>query len=175
MTSKKVSREDLMNKIMEHAGEGFENVTIVDRAQWIEDEHNRDWYKAFEAIDKHGDKIKLLNLLRSKSPLDSNMRFFLADLLQRYELKRPRGRQSVPAYDRSDKEAILHIIKDNIRRRPKEMSLDKAIEREAQNFDLGVELVSNHYHGRRGSSLRLKKRLSLVFRSNSSTKKRHRP
>jgi hypothetical protein len=117
-----------------------------------------------------------LNLLKSKSPLDSNMRFFLADLLQRHELKRPRGRQSVPAYDRSDKEAILHIAKDNIRRRPKGMSLDEAIERVTQKFGLGVELVSNHYHGRRGSSLRLRKKLSPVLTlSSSSTKNRHRP
>ena len=67
------------------------------------------WIEALWEIDRRGDKQTLLKLLRSKERMPHAARFYVADLIERYQLKRKRGgaAHQTPAYDRSPQEAKL--------------------------------------------------------------------
>jgi hypothetical protein len=65
------------------------------------------WVKALKAIDRlprGGQDIdlkghQLIELLRSDTPLDRDSRWYLADMLERYRLKRRRGKQQKPNFE----------------------------------------------------------------------------
>src|SRR5579862_4059471 len=89
---------------------------VVDRAFWLGDDLSVEpWVTALEAIDKTGDKMLLLDLLRSECPLPQTARLYLADLLERYDLKAPRHRPRTPAYDYTAVEAALLRGRERVR------------------------------------------------------------
>jgi hypothetical protein len=139
------------------------STAVVDRAFWLDDGRGgvegREWIEALEAIDVHGDKSRLLELLQSDMPLPHSSRRYLADLIARYELKRPRGGRATPAYDRSGSEAMLLLAKDayHDERRRKGKTVEEAIAAVAQQFDLAPNVVRTAVEGRRGSSRRSKR------------------
>jgi hypothetical protein len=143
-------------------GLGF-STAVIDRAFWLCDDWGRvegqDWIEALEAIDVRGDKSRLIELLRSDMPLPDSSRRYLADLIERYELKRPRGGRSTPAYDRSGAEAMLLLAKEEIEyeRRHNGKTTKQAIDEVAKALQLNSEIVRNFIEGRRGSSRRAKR------------------
>ena len=97
------------------SGQGLSDA-VVDRATWLDDEETgpitpalEAWITALEAIDRKGDKEPLLNFLKSNRELSRDARIYLADLLARYQLKKKRGGQTKPAYDRSEAEEMLAL------------------------------------------------------------------
>jgi hypothetical protein len=107
-------------------------------------------------IDEHGDKAPLLKLLRDGGKRDGD--YYLADLLERYDLKHPpRGRRRTPAYDLTRRERVIALACNRIRDRLKGMSVAAAIEEQVEACkDYGVTISADAleaaYHGKRGGS-----------------------
>jgi hypothetical protein len=144
-----------------NVGEGV-SPYVVDRAFWLGEgstAHLDDWVTALEAIDKHGDKKPLLALLKSERDLPQRARFYIADLLDRYRLKKKQGRQPTPAYNVTDIEAML--LMGNMRAHEyvaAGMSVKNALAKAAKELSLDENMLAEHYAGRRGSTNRMKKR-----------------
>jgi hypothetical protein len=138
---------------------GTENITISARAFWLDDSTVRWWAEAIEAIDKRGDKEPLKSYLRSELELLPEARLFLADMIDRYQLKPKRGRKATPAYDRTGVEAMLEIaIKDVSAHRGE---IDVALKEVAQRYSIyGIteKTLKNAFEERRGSTRRMKAR-----------------
>jgi hypothetical protein len=151
---------------------GAENIEFLDRAFWLDLGRHKYWIEAFETIDKRGDKAPLLELLKSKSDLPRDVRWYLADLLARHQLKKKRGAQATPAYDRTDVEAVLIWAIDDVRGLVKRgMSVADALEKvvESRGYKINVSdedtigdkflrKLALAYKGNRGSTNRMKKR-----------------
>jgi hypothetical protein len=139
---------------------------IVDCATWLPDvDQNAGWYEALAAIDGRRqdkapqDKAPLLALLRSDSELPATVRHHLADLLERHELRRRRGGQQVPSYDRSDAEAALHSAISQARDYVQNgMSVSDALEKAAESNCVDRDKLDNAYAGQRGSTRRVNRR-----------------
>ena len=133
----------------------------IDGAPWINcNIREWIWYYALEELDKGGKKGPFLNLLRSNWKLPPDVRFHIADMLERYELKKKRGRPRVPSYDRSDAERTAIYVRDRVRDLIKEgMKAGDAIAKVAEENKMLESTVDNAYGGRRGSSRRVKKRM----------------
>jgi hypothetical protein len=106
-------------------------------------------------IDAHGDKAPLLKLLRSTG---KQRDVYLADLLERYDLQRPRNRQRTPAYALTRRERIITEACHSIHDRPKGVSVAAEIEEQVKlcKQDYGVTISADAleaaYHGKRGGS-----------------------
>jgi hypothetical protein len=90
----------LSQEIEKHASVGLENITVFDRAIWLDhlDPQCREWIVAIERIDKKGDKSALVSLLTQTSvPLAFGP--YLADLFERRPLGKKQGRQARPSYE----------------------------------------------------------------------------
>jgi len=137
------------------------DIPLVDRAFWLGDEstaHLDPWITALEAIDKQGDKGPLMALLKSERDLPHDVRIYLADLLARHQLKKKRGAESVPAYDRTDAEAMLELAIKDVRERESGISVKDALEKASKSRGIPHELLSSAYRGSRSSTRRMKKR-----------------
>lgn len=67
-----------------------------------------EWLKALEDIDQRNDVTQLVTLLRQVNfPIPDDARIHLADLLSRYQLKRKRGAQKTPSYERTETDIAL--------------------------------------------------------------------
>jgi hypothetical protein len=132
-----------------------------DTAFWLDNDFTP-WgiIDAIWHIDEHGDKAPLLKLLRGSGEQGD---YYLADLLERYDLQRPRNRQRTPAYDLTRRERIIALACNSIRNRPDGVSVAAAIAEEVQlckqNFGVTIstDALEAAYHGKRGGS-RLGKR-----------------
>ena len=102
--------------IKEAAGRGVSDL-LVDRAASLEDPFDEPWVTALEELRHKGTKAKLLALLRSDAELTSRGREFLADMLERYDLKRPANRPRTPVYDLPPSEANLYYAMKDVRER----------------------------------------------------------
>jgi hypothetical protein len=144
------------------AGPGRSFVPVSDRAYWLDDdqrEHDGPWIDALQHIDRNGDKEPLLALLRSESEPSREVRVYLADLLERFELARPPHRPRSPAYDKSDAETRLTLAKEFVRNiRKSGMSFKDAVAIVANESSIDENTLANYCDGRRGSSRRRKKR-----------------
>jgi hypothetical protein len=109
-----------------------------------------------EPMDKCGDKKDLVALLSDDLPREG--REFLADLLEGCSFEKKRGGQGTPAYDLSDVERLLELAKNKVRERHSGTSVDEALDQASESFGIDRERLDLAYHGRRGSSNRLKKR-----------------
>jgi hypothetical protein len=141
---------------------------LYDHAYWLPEDLvvNRPWLGAIAMIDETGDKKPLLNALRGANELTPLEREYLADLLERYELKKPRGRSRTPAYNRTDKVAILEMAADNVRELQKKgdntnkkpMSFSAAVDWAAEFYDVSPGTLEEFCRGKYASSRRMKKR-----------------
>ena len=150
-----------------HAGEGVSDA-VADRAPWLLDPDTGgwivgiEWITAIEAIDKRGDKTPLLALLKSQHDLSPEVRFYLADLLERHELKKPPHRPRTPAYDRTAADAALELAVRRVRDyKSGGMGIERALERVSTEHSIPLEVLGNAYEGRRGSTNRAKRRSRL--------------
>jgi hypothetical protein len=141
-------------------GAGVSN-SVVDRAFWLGEgstAHLDPWIKALEAIDKRADKKPLIDMLKSNFELPSDARFFLADLIERYEFMRPSHRPRTPAYDRTAAEAMLDWAVGRVRDYVENgMSVKDALAK-AASAGVPEPILADRYAGRRASSRRMKKR-----------------
>jgi hypothetical protein len=103
-------------KYLEEASHGRGiSVDFWDHCFWLDDPSVERWVRALEAVDKRGDKGPLLSLLRSECDLPREARIYLADLLDRHQLKKSSvARRRVPLTT-----GPMHIL-PGIRRRPDE-------------------------------------------------------
>lgn len=134
---------------------------LVDRAFWLGDNSSDidQWVTALQAIDKRADKKPLLNLLKSDRDLSKDVRLYLADLLERYELKKPKHRPPTPAYDRTDADAMLLTGVQRTRDYVNSgMSVKDALAKASKQSCIPLELLGNAYEGRRGSTRRMRTR-----------------
>ena len=132
------------------------SLRLMDRAPWLDETNQVDvpWYYALEAIDKTGDKTQLLDLLESDRKLSTNIRHHIADLLRRYDLKRPHKRPTTPSYEFSDSNAglwlKLHDMRDYVRNG---MRVRDAAEKFA-NKEFSAATLEDAYQGRHGGFAR---------------------
>jgi hypothetical protein len=145
--------------ILFEGGDGLENVRVSDRAFWLDDRFTLHWADAIEAIDKDGDKEPLKDLLKSEFELTPKARFFLADMIDRYQLKPKRGRKATPAYDRSRADRILELaIEDLFTHRGDIDTALKEVARRYNTYGITEKKLKNAFEGRRGSTRRMKAR-----------------
>jgi hypothetical protein len=137
-------------------------IPIGDRAFWFEDEQRQrlaPWLNALEQIDRNGDKGPLMEELRSERELPLEVHHYLADLLDRYELKPPAHRHRAPAYDLTKSEARLMMLKDRVETFQKHgMNFNDAVDKVAEQWSMNAQILANFCQGKRGSSNRRKKR-----------------
>ncbi|MCC3245445.1 hypothetical protein LG047_08940 [Methylocystis sp. WRRC1] len=158
---------------------GLENVTIADRAFWldeIDDPQVREWIVACEAIDQRGETAPLLMALRQCIPAAAFRH--VADLFDRYELKKRRGRPRCPSYDLSAQEARLACaiaeVEDALAPRKRlraqfkrdkwqvPLNKDEVIERVARAHAIPVEVLISACAGKRGATRRMKQRRTKI-------------
>lgn len=119
------------------------------------------WVAALEEIDKRKDKGRLLELLRSEYPMPPEARFFLADLLERHQLKNKRGGRATPAYDQTVTDRLLEWVDGHARLLIScRTSAKDACEKAATEFFIPLEIFMDFHNGKRGGSVRMKKRRS---------------
>ena len=124
------------------------------------------WIDALRKFDQCADKGPLLELLKSERSLPKEARWYLADLLQRYNLKRPRGWRTTPAYDRSQGEAKLIWADESVRGSIKKgENVDSAIELAARVYGVNSETLRLFRAGKHSSARRMKKRRSPIERN----------
>ncbi len=86
------------------------------------------WVAALQEADK-GNLEPLIALFLSQQDLGPKDRMFIADLLDRHNLKKKPGRQAIPAYRTSKSEAILSYQKHRYKaHRDDRKPVDKAVE-----------------------------------------------
>lgn len=127
----------------------------------IDDENLEPWIEAFMAIDgPRRETTPLIQLLRDNVPMPWPAPWHLADLLARYNLKKPPGNQKqVPSYDYSDAWAKLIRAKKYFEHYLyNRMDRDDAIRKAARTCDVKVITLRNFIDGRNTSARRLAKR-----------------
>jgi hypothetical protein len=116
------------DELPEGTGAGISDLPS-DNAFWLDrfNLSHEEWalVDAIWHIDAHGDKAPLLKLLRGTG---KQRDYYLADLLERYELKRPRSRQRTPAYALTLRERVIAIARYAIRNRPEGQTVAAAVE-----------------------------------------------
>jgi hypothetical protein len=151
------------------AGMGISDA-VVDRAFWLDDPDSgepitpieAEWITAIEAIDKRGDKKPLVTMLKSQRDLSPEVRFYLADLIERYELKKPPHRPRTPAYDRTAADAMLLLGIQRVKELVTAgMAVKGALENASKDHSIPLESLASAYYGRRGSTNRAKRRSRL--------------
>jgi hypothetical protein len=129
----------------------------ADRAPWIdEDGPDAPWYDALEKLDKTKDKTLLVDLLKSDQELTPAIRGHIADLLERYRLKRPPGKQPTPSYALSGTNTRLWFLIYFMG-----MSGDISIEQAAKEYETDefpAETLIDAYQGKHGGFARAMKR-----------------
>jgi hypothetical protein len=139
-------------------GEGVSEL-LVDRAGWLDDPRDEPWVNALEEIRHRGNKDALIALLRSpNAELTPQARWFLADMLDRYDLKKPASRPRTPAYDRPPAEEKLFWGEKAVRERDRRVSVRAAISEAAITYGISESSLEAAYNERRGSTRRVKKR-----------------
>lgn len=153
----KVPDPELEQMLERDADKGM-STALADTAFWLPDIDDPDsaaWYAAFEAVDKHGDKTALLALLGAGKQPPLTVLPHLRDLLERYNLKRRRGKQRTPSYNRTSRQAMMELALASVRAAVRHgMSVKKAVDKYAGN-GITEETLSLAYSGRHGGMRRV--------------------
>jgi hypothetical protein len=144
-------------------GSGQLFIPVSHRAYWLNDDQRQricPWIDALEQIDKWGDKGPLTALLRGSEPVPNEVGVYLADLLERHELRRNRHRPRTPLYDWSTADSRLILAKESVDTYSENgMSFDDSVAMAAKEYSIPHNVLENYCKGKRGSSNRKKKRL----------------
>jgi hypothetical protein len=140
---------------------GDENIDFIDWAFWLHDYHTpreidalAPWLQAFEAIDKRGDQRALVALLQSHK-LPDVAQDYLADLLQRHQLKKKRGAPATPSYDVTDADIMLLWASQDVRKLVRDgRSVDEAVEQISAERGIPFDILKSAYRGSRASTYR---------------------
>ena len=142
-----------LSKMMLADAEKGTSKTIVDYAFWLEHDGATcdPWYLALQAIDSYGDKNPLIELLR-RGPPPLSVCVHLADLLFRYELRplKKRGRKHLPTYERSPAMTKMEGAVQNVRDRPRGVTVKAAVSEAARLWKLSEKTVAEAYNGNHG-------------------------
>lgn len=133
------------------------NISFSDRNFWRDDDPALQLFlDALEWLDRTGEKTRLIALLlRTEYQLPHSAQFFLADFLGRYELRRPRGRQKIPAYDKSRTEALILAAIDHFKDlRANKIKRTDALTRAASTHGIPEDILDDAIKGKRGGSRR---------------------
>jgi hypothetical protein len=123
--------------------------TLDPRTSWLTYPSEWPWCNALEELDKKGNKDPLLSLLRSRNSLSHNVRLHIADLLERHDLKKKRGRPRDPSYKMSDAEWTALHVSDQVRNLIKGgMTAKDAKAKVAEENNMSENTVANAYEGR---------------------------
>jgi hypothetical protein len=133
-----------------HAGEGL-STRLCDIAYWLPDDVDEVLIEALQKVDASQGRNTgpLIAALRARNDY---LLALLADLLQRYQLKRKRGRQQTPIYDRTDIHRRLDMAKHDVQVNK------KTREQAAADWHVPVKVLEAHLSGKRGSERRMAKR-----------------
>ena len=144
---------------------GYESRPFLDRAFWLNiDPSSEPWIEALVALDASaaGDKKPLnteplIKLLKSGQP-PQEVCIYLADLLERYQLKRIRGgNRATPRYDLSKKNLEISAAIIEMRRlRARGLSYDDALQEAHKRYNVTMDQLTDAY--RRGSVRRRKRK-----------------
>jgi hypothetical protein len=120
------------------------------------------WVDAFDAFED-GDKAALVALLKSGHPIPAVIVPHIGDLLERWDMVRPKHRMRIPSYRLTDNELKLHMANCEVDDLMSSglVSLSDAIKEVAALYaEFGIkETVLSEYHGkRRGDDRRVKAR-----------------
>lgn len=137
---------------------GLENVTISDRAAWLDDDPRvTPWIKALEKADRRGDMASFLAVLKGSLPAEAFP--FIKDFFDRHQLAKKRGRPLVPLYDRSPKEAILEMAVEDLKAAvAKKQKAEAAAEGVAIQYSIEPGTLLDAYRKKRGSTARMNAR-----------------
>jgi hypothetical protein len=117
------------------------------------------WIDALEAIDKNDDKAALVALLKSKYPLANYARFYLADLLERYQFKKKQGARRTAAYDQTETEVVLAYavgeMKSLVENEKKSFAV--ALAQVSKSRNIPEPILDGAYRGTRFSTRRIAK------------------
>jgi hypothetical protein len=112
------------------------------------------WWQAIWEIDHGQGKSRLVEMLR-RAEVEGIPRAVvphLRNLLERYDLKRVRGRPQTPSYDRTDADLRIELALDMVRSwRQIGMPREQAIEGAAATHGVDARLLRQAYDGRLGS------------------------
>jgi hypothetical protein len=165
---KKASAE-MIAMMVADAGKGFENCPASDLHPWVVElpefkrKNDDDWLDAIDAANKDpNNKKPLLKLLLSNRALSPLTRYFLADLLNRYNFKKPR-RQQLPVYVMSDKaldEQEMVALVRKLYRTKKQPTIRKAIDQVVEDYDIDSAKLEDDYKRQRNWVQDFNKRVS---------------
>ncbi len=134
---------------------------------WLHDlKVNAAWYRALVAIDDCDDKQPLIKLLQSGESVPPGIAFYIGDLLERYNLKRPNNRPRRPGYRLSPENIKLMVAVVEVYGRVHQdgAPLAETLKEIAVKTGLKEETLTDAYNGKHGG-LRRAKRNWYRFRS----------
>jgi len=110
------------------------------------------WIAAFRDIDnaEKRDPRQLVDLLRSKYPMNDAARTYLADLIERQVVRSP-GTQKIPAYTESPADQAKIKAAAKVRtlvNRKERMRVAKALEKVCEAEGVPYDILKNFYEGR---------------------------
>jgi hypothetical protein len=168
-------QQRLGSKLESHADE-FEPYARMglEHVLWRDSDPAHDcWLYAFEAIDQRNNKGPLLELLRSGRELPAEARRHLADLIDRYQLKKKKGRSPTPEYERpfsvvrlewavEEVREIRETLKAKARRAGEKIEArtcrDDALSEVSKRYGIHMEELAQAVRGQLGSFNKMKKR-----------------
>lgn len=132
---------------------------IPEFEHWLEDDLTQAWIAALQAIDLHGDKEPLIQLLKKNTEINAKAAWHLADLLDRYNLTKLRGGQRTPSYDYPPAlRKLIQAQKYYKRYVARGMSKDRAFEQAASTCGVKEEQLRDLVSGKYASARRVQKR-----------------
>lgn len=132
-----------------HADKGL-STRLSDYAFWLPHDVDEELIEALATLDRSNGKNKqpLIELLQRRSDVAAyrahrDFYFYLADLLERYQLKRKQGGQQKPLYEPTELHKRLMMAADDMREHGK--SLDDA----AHAWGIRPALLAEYRQGKR--------------------------
>jgi hypothetical protein len=119
----------------------------------VENPECRPWMETIIAIDHGGDFQLLLDMLQSGRSVPSAVMPYLEDLFARRKLLKDnrKSKKSGPLYEPNFHHMLISFAVDDVKCRPKKMTLDEAIAIAAKRHGLMVEVVRAACEGRHSS------------------------
>ena len=116
--------------------------------------------KAVTLADDAGDSAPVVGLLRSRIELTRRSREIIADWLERWRLKRPRGRQRTPSHEYSESEFDLTLADERVTELVRHGGIPEgeAIAEVAASYNIPEKTLQNFRSGKRGSTRRMMRR-----------------
>jgi hypothetical protein len=127
-------------EINRDAGKGL-STRFSDNGFWLPHDVDEEAIEALVLLDDSDGKNKqpLIKMLRRRGrmyPADRDVYFYVADVLDRYQLKRKPGKRQTPTYDLTDVERRLEMAKSDI-------ANGKSLQQAAADWGLNPDALEN--------------------------------